>query len=479
MLLNRAISPYRVGPIGFAVIAALVLSSWPCDRAAGQVQPPAAKPATKSDDPRARALFEEICTAYKTLSSYSDDGRFLLAMTVGGRPQKQSIPLKLTFVRPNKLIFDAGPVRVTSDGTTMTTAVLPLKRYATEPAPARIGIETLREGPLGAILFGGPGGGPLAVLLNMLTASDPSAAVAGLGGSLQLGPLPSAPQSPTTPEGSGAKSTSLLIELRDGPALLLRVDPASRLLSAIELKVDPERLAQAGPAGQKVSIESFGWFSGTISTRVAPGQSFAFTAPGGFVKVDSIFAQDEQHAGNDKLEKPAPDFTLTLLDGPGKAKTVTKAELTGTIVVLDFWATSCAPCMMELPEIQQLIEHYAGTKYGVLVVAANQDTDPTEIAEVRQLVEKTLSDKKIRLDGNPVGRIALDPSNSLGRAFGITGYPTLVVIDAKGVVRSVHVGFDPNALEPLHEVLAREIDSLLAGKSQAAPKNVEKAPAAR
>jgi thiol-disulfide isomerase/thioredoxin len=60
--------------------------------------------------------------------------------------------------------------------------------------------------------------------------------------------------------------------------------------------------------------------------------------------------------------KPAPDFSLTLLDGPGKVKTITKAELAGKVVLIDFWATWCGPCLMELPEIQKLIENYGESR---------------------------------------------------------------------------------------------------------------------
>ena len=167
----------------------------------------------------------------------------------------------------------------------------------------------------------------------------------------------------------------------------------------------------------------------------------------------------------EKLGKPAPDFTLTLLDGPGKTRTMTKADLAGKVVLIDFWATWCGPCLMELPEIQKLIEHYKDAKKDVLVVALSQDSEPQEISEVRKLVEKTLADKKIDLTGGPVGRIGLDPSNSVGKAFDVEGYPTLVILDGKGIVQSAHVGYNPDAAEPLHKTLATEIDALLEGKS--------------
>ncbi len=66
-----------------------------------------------------------------------------------------------------------------------------------------------------------------------------------------------------------------------------------------------------------------------------------------------------------------------------------------------------------------------------------------------------------------MGRIGLDPSKSVGTAFEIEGYPTLVILDGKGIVQSVHVGFNPEAAEPLNKTLAKEIDTILEGKSLA------------
>ena len=48
----------------------------------------------------------------------------------------------------------------------------------------------------------------------------------------------------------------------EGPDLLLRVDPSTKLLAAIELKIDPAQLAKSTPPGQTLSIEQFGWTAG-------------------------------------------------------------------------------------------------------------------------------------------------------------------------------------------------------------------------
>jgi thiol-disulfide isomerase/thioredoxin len=431
-------------------------------------QPQPRIPAPPPNDPGARKLLEEVSRAYRGLSSYSDQGEFVVALTLGGKSQKQVQPLKLTFVRPNKLDLDAGAVRLTSDGKTLTTAVAPLKKYTRTPAPEAIGLDTFRDGPTGSMLFGGPTGPPLFILFNLLVGTNPDVLVGQMGGSLRAAP-PAA-------VANNAEGPALLIDMMQGPDLLLRVDPATKLLSSIDMKIDPEQLAKSAPPGQSLSIQRFGWASGKLSTQAPKDQAFAFEAPKGFELVDSFKAKAQGGGGQEQqfqihkwIGKPAPDFSLTLLDGPGKTKTVTKAELAGKVVLIDFWATWCGPCLMELPEIQKLIESCGKTKKDVVIVALSQDSNPTEISEVRKLVEKTLDTKKITLTSSPVGRIGLDPSNSLSKAFDVEGFPTLVILDAKGVVQSAHVGYDPDTAEPLHKSLAKEIDALLEGKSLAPP----------
>src|SRR4029079_13149669 len=116
--------------------------------------------------------------------------------------------------------------------------------------------------------------------------------------------------------------------------------------------------------------------------------------------------------------KPAPDFTLTVLDGAGKTRTVSRADLAGKVVLIDFWATWCPPCREELPEIQKLVELYKDHK-DVLIVALSQDTRPQDLAEVRKLVETTLDELKVESAVDPVGKVALDPSGTIGEAFNI------------------------------------------------------------
>ncbi len=399
-------------------------------------------------DPRAQALLNEVAKAYQGLSSYSDEGQFILELTIDGRAQKQAQTLRMTYARPNKLNVDTGVVQVISDGKTFTTAVAPLKKYVEAEAPKVIDFDVFRAGPLGSILFGGPSAGPMFILVNLLTGKDAAAEIGKLGGALKL---------------ADGKDSTILIDKPDGADFRIVVDPKTKLLSSIDVLIDAESLAKNVKDGQKITIDKFGWTAGNVSTQPAKDSIFAFVPLKGFTKVDSFQeggpgeGGEEKYAVNEKIGKPAPDFTLTVLDGPGKTKTMTKADLAGKVVLIDFWATWCPPCMKEMPEIQKLAENYAKAKKDVIIVALSQDDESKDPLELRKLIEKTLTERKIETKS----LIALDPTKAIGEAFAIEGLPTVVILDGKGIVQAAHVGYNPEVLQ----TLTKDVDTLLAGKS--------------
>lgn len=428
-------------------------------------------------DAEARRLFNEVLKVYKALDAYADHGTFAIELKVDGTPRREARPMSLAFGRPDKIALDAGDVRLVGDGATLATVIVPDKKYmvskSATPAPA-----LLLEGPLGAMLRGGPAGpaaSPLlgaSLLLNLLVGDDPGAAI--LENTKALRADPDAPV-------DGHPAKVLRLEQARGPALRLFVDADRKLLVRVELVVAAGDLEAKVP-GVALSDASIAWSSGEIRTTPPPAESFAFTKPPGYTEVAPIEVGQKPAGGRGAeaehalLGKPAPDFTLTVLDGPGKTKSVTKADLAGKVVVIDFWATGCGPCMLELPEVAKLADAYARAGKNVVIMAVSQDADPEDLKGVRKLVEAKLADEGIDLLKGEVGKIALDPTHAVGNAFGVQGIPMVVILDPKGVVQSVHVGFRPE----VGELLTSDIDTLLEGKSLVnAPAAAEARPVAK
>lgn len=129
--------------------------------------------------------------------------------------------------------------------------------------------------------------------------------------------------------------------------------------------------------------------------------------------------------------KPMPELGLKDLNG----QPVTAASLRGKVVIVDFWATWCAPCKEEMPVLQRLHAKYG--KDGLVVVGVSVDKD---LANVRQFIK----DMKLSF------AILHDPDHAVTKRFAPPKMPSSYVVDRSGTVRFVHAGFhakDAKALE--------------------------------
>ena len=141
--------------------------------------------------------------------------------------------------------------------------------------------------------------------------------------------------------------------------------------------------------------------------------------------------------GCSKKENPgdmAPDFSLEDLSG----NTVSLKASKGSIVLLDFWATWCPPCLMSIPELVGLQQKY-GEK-GLVVLGISLD-DPEQISNGDLLDFKEqlhINYTILRADW----KIMEDYFDS-----GNASIPTLYVIDRKGRIVDKHVGFSPGMVE--------------------------------
>ena len=88
----------------------------------------------------------------------------------------------------------------------------------------------------------------------------------------------------------------------------MNVDPASKLISSIEMKVDPAQFSRGLPNGQEIAIEQFGWKAGAIATELPKDHTFVYEAPKGYAKVDSLTEREGRRAiacsGNPRRNSP-------------------------------------------------------------------------------------------------------------------------------------------------------------------------------
>jgi thiol-disulfide isomerase/thioredoxin len=129
--------------------------------------------------------------------------------------------------------------------------------------------------------------------------------------------------------------------------------------------------------------------------------------------------------GEDDLYPPAPDFELAGLDG----KIVRLSDFEGKVVLVDFWATWCGPCRMEVPHLKELYSRYSGK--GLELVGISLDTAGPGV--VRPFVEK-----------NDIPYTIVMGDQATANLYGgVTAIPTAFLIDRKGRVIKKYVGYRP------------------------------------
>ena len=119
----------------------------------------------------------------------------------------------------------------------------------------------------------------------------------------------------------------------------------------------------------------------------------------------------------------APDFSL--VDYQGKRHRL--SEYRGNVMIVNFWATWCPPCRMEMPSLEKFHASMKGRPFGVL--ALDQSESATSVFEFLAEVNPA-----------PTFPLLLDSQSATSRAFGVTGLPTSFLIDRRGEIVGKAIG---------------------------------------
>jgi cytochrome c biogenesis protein CcmG, thiol:disulfide interchange protein DsbE len=136
-----------------------------------------------------------------------------------------------------------------------------------------------------------------------------------------------------------------------------------------------------------------------------------------YVLLGLLLAAGRGHAQQNLLNRPAPQFALADLQGAR----VDLAQYRGKVVLLNFWATWCAPCRVEMPRFVQWQQQYGSQGFRIIGVSVDDSAAP-----VRPFVAKMRLDYPVVMANAKLG----------GLYGGVYGVPVTFLIDRHGVVRA-------------------------------------------
>lgn len=154
--------------------------------------------------------------------------------------------------------------------------------------------------------------------------------------------------------------------------------------------------------------------------------------------------------GCDLPQKPprvgdaAPAFTATALDDGAE---VALADYRGDVVLVNLWATYCAPCRFETPYLVSVYEEYADRGFKVVGITVDSNS-------ALKAVKSFVGEMEVSYD------ILLDPEMISTNVFAAIGLPATFILDRDGVIRFMQYGpileDDPGFLSKLDEILSME-----------------------
>jgi len=220
-------------------------------------------------------------------------------------------------------------------------------------------------------------------------------------------------------------------------------------------KIVPDLSRQFAKAGEAFKDAKLEYTVEFTDWNVAPKfteQDFAFTPPAGAEQVDSLFAgirgrQREEESHHPLLGQGAPAFETVDPDG----QPIDLNQYLGkNIIMLDFWATWCGPCVAAMPEIEAVANKFADR--GLVFYAVNSGEDAETV-------------KQFLTENQRKAPVAMDPEGKVSSLYGVEGIPQTVLVGKDGKIHVVHVGYS----DRLAGELTKNIEDLLAGKDLAGP----------
>lgn len=420
---------WYLAAIGILLVIAVLILMRPAPRPSPQATPgnasviappsPVAEEAEITAD--AQSLLDQMRAAYEGLTSAEFVGVASSSIDADGEEQKTRTKFASSFAAPDKFRHEAeDDLKAGSNGEKAFVFHKAANEYLLIDAPKGGGIDQL------------PG-----IIPELLQAQNPSLLFALLHDPTRqfLSGFEKISREPDV-EMEGRKHPVLVLEsAQEQGDLTLVLDGDTHVLK--QLRVDlKSSLEQRGVKEIKLAEVVVDYTS--VKTGLEfPQTHFAWAPPQDARDVTASRGPAEQQAIAALVGEPAPNFQLKTLDG----KTVSLGELKGQVVVLDFWASWCPPCIESLPHLGKLYQEKQDK--GVKVFAVN-------VAEDKAKVEMFLKSKNVTVP------VLLDSKGDAAEKYNVSSLPQTVVIGKDGTVKKVFVGLGADSFEQIRNEIARE-----------------------
>jgi peroxiredoxin len=400
------------------------------------IKAPATKPTTRPAaalakvTPEVQNVLDKINDAYGKLTSLELSGTISLNVQDGNSKRAHEAIFTSSFLAPNKYRHQAKDHPLLGGTGSKWFGYSPLNNLYTQ-SDSQNGKSLLHDMPEHQA--------------KVLAQEDPSLILAiSKDPSVDLRELASSITKLADENIDGKDCITLSLTLNDankGP-LTLNFDSQTHLLRRASLNME-DAFEKAGRPDITDALYRVDYTTIKANAALKPDQ-FAWTPPSSskdmaVVKAEALAADDEEAGPASALVgKPSSDFTLDDMTG----KAVTLSEMKGSVVVLDFWATWCGPCVASLPHLNKVYKDFE--KDGLKVYALNQRED-------KQKVAAFIKDKTLTIP------VLLDKEGNVAKQYLVTGIPQTVIIGKDGVVKKVLVGFNPDGDQELRDLIGQEL----------------------
>jgi thiol-disulfide isomerase/thioredoxin len=361
-------------------------------------------PSASQPDPR--ELLKQSADAIKQYKSYQLESVIAVDMRGGPINDKLEMPSSISVKRPDKLRIEstsrAGTITIVGDGEHTWFYVSTVKKYVKRDAV---------ESPEAVVI----NSGLLPKNLPDLNQSIKSVKLTGEE-TLDIG---------------GVKTACWVVETIFDKITLPEQNVTVRDAVQITWISKDRRLTLQSTFGAKINLpdvaEPVEMTQSTHTTRVRldvnlPDSMFVFTPPPGVVETEDWTLPGVTKP--DLIGKPAPILT-TKVNAAGGAE-IDLAALKGKVVLLDFWATWCAPCNRELPIIEKLQREFRDQGLVAMGVTVGED--------------RTTLENFVRAATLTYSNVSVEDGAAIVADLSLTAFPTIVLIDREGKIASYEVG---------------------------------------